>query len=214
MRGNIGATLLAAPLLCAAALGAGAPAARAQAAGCPGAGLSPTAADGAAVAAATLCLIDEERASYRLRALRSNRELRKLAASQVDDMVSWDYFADDRPPGLTPMTLVSATRYPAHAARLSIGQNIGWGTGEDATPASMVAAWMASPGHREIILTGEYREAGVGVAPAVPAQFEPQLPGATYAIEFAARVLRAPAARPTRHAAAFGPRLRGGAAGR
>ena len=51
----------------------------------------------------------------------------------------------------------------------------------------MVAGWMASPGHREIILTGEYREAGVGVAPALPPLLGQELGGATYAIEFAAR---------------------------
>jgi hypothetical protein len=51
----------------------------------------------------------------------------------------------------------------------------------------MVAAWIASPGHLENIITREYREVGVGVTPAVPARFEPELPGATYAMEFAAR---------------------------
>jgi uncharacterized protein YkwD len=110
-----------------------------------------------------------------------------LAASQVHDMVNWDYFTDDRPPGLTPMALVSETHYTSHATSVSVGQNIGWGTGEYATAAAMVAAWIASPGHLENIITREYREVGVGVTPAVPARFEPELPGATYAMEFAAR---------------------------
>jgi len=187
LRGKLGATLVVAPLLCLGAAGAGASAARAEGASCRGADLSPTATNRASVAAATLCLINQVRRSYEERPLRSNGELRRLAASQVHDMVSWDYFADDRPPGLTPMTLVSETRYPAHATRLSVGQNIGWGTGELATPAGVVAAWIASPGHLENIVSGEYREAGVGVAAAVPAEVEPQLQGATYAIEFAAR---------------------------
>jgi len=185
LRGRIGAASVAALLLGVGALGA--LPARGEAAYCAGAELSPTATNRPRVASATLCLINQVRAAYGLHPLRSNGALRKLATSQVHDMVSWDYFADDRPPGLTPIRLVSATRYPAHATSLSVGQNIGWGTGEYATPAEMVAAWIASPGHLENIITREYREAGVGVTPAVPARFESELPGATYAMEFAVR---------------------------
>jgi len=170
--------------LCAGAIGT---AARAAWSPCQDANLSPNAANAGRVDAATLCLIDRLRAAYHLRPLRANGELRRLATRQVNDMVSWNYFADDRPPGLTPLALIASTRYRSHAKSLSVGQNIGWGTGPYATAASMVAGWMASPGHREIILTGEYREAGVGVAPALPPLLGQELGGATYAIEFAAR---------------------------
>jgi uncharacterized protein YkwD len=152
---------------------------------CPGAGLVPTAANAEAVDAATLCLIDNLRAAYGLGPVQANRELQNVAITQVDDMVGWNYFADNRPPEQTPASLIAATRYTAHSANISTGQNIGWGTGPYATPAQMVAAWMASPPHREIILIGEYTSAGVGVAPAVPSVLEQPLPGATYAIEFA-----------------------------
>lgn len=179
--------MLAATPLCFGTIGADEAAAKATSAPCRDTNLKPSAANAARVDAATLCLIDRERKSRQLRPLRPNGELRTLATSQVDHMVSWNYFADDRPPGLTPLSLLAATRYPAHAKRVSVGQNIGWGTGPYATPASMVAGWMASPEHREIILTGEYRDAGVGVAPALPAVIGQQFAGATYAIEFARR---------------------------
>jgi len=187
LRGNIGAAFVAALLLGLGALATAAHPARGEAAYCAGANLSPTAANAPRVASATLCLINQVRRAYGLRPLRANAELRKLASSQVHDMVSWNYFADDRPPGLTPIALVSKTRYITHATKLSVGQNIGWGTGEYATPAGMVAAWIASPGHLENIVTSEYREVGVGITPAVPARFKPELPGATYAMEFAVR---------------------------
>lgn len=171
---------------------AGAPAGAGAAAGvavrpCRYTGLSPNAADAGKVDAATLCLVDEMRGAYHLRPLRANRELRRLANSQVRDMVSWNYFADNRPPGLTPMSLLAGTRYPARAKSIAVGQNIGWGTGPYATAASMVAAWMASPEHRAVILTRGYRDAGVGVAPSLPALLGQELAGATYAIEFATR---------------------------
>jgi len=179
--------LAAAPLLCLGTVGAPTAEAKQAVRGCSGVNSDPNTVNMASVDAATLCLIDNLRAAHHLRPLRINRELRSLATSQVKHMVSWDYFTDDRPPGLTPMTLLDETRYPLHTKSLSIGQNIGWGTGGDATPASIVAAWMASPPHREIILTREYTDAGVGIAPVVPPVFEEQLPGATYAIEFATR---------------------------
>ena len=47
---------------------------------------------------------------------------------------------------------------------------------------------MASPPHREIMLSGEYRDAGVAVTPAVPAVLAPAWPRRHYAIEFGARL--------------------------
>lgn len=41
----------------------------------------------------------------------------------------------------------------------------GWGAGHPAThTARIVDGWMQSPGHRKEILTGHYREVGIGVA--------------------------------------------------
>ena len=121
---------------------------------CPGATLPPTGTDGAAVDVATLCLVNAVRAAYRLHPLRPNRQLAKVATSQVATMIRWDYFADVRPTGQTPMSLVGVTRYPAHTAGFAVGQNIAWGTASFASPEHIVAEWMASPPHRAIILTG------------------------------------------------------------
>lgn len=164
-----------------------APRARAAAEACPGQGLRPTAATAAAVERATLCLVNRVRAAHRLRSLHPNRYLLGVAASQVTTMVSWDYFSDVRPSGQTPMSLVSLSRYPAHAAGFAVGQNIAWGTGGYSSPAHIVAEWMASPPHRAIILTSEYRDAGVAVEPAVPGVVRAGRHGATYAMEFGVR---------------------------
>jgi uncharacterized protein YkwD len=154
---------------------------------CPGAHLRPSAANAPAVDAATLCLIDRVRAANRLRALAPNGELGAVAAGQLGSMMRWNYFADVRPTGQTPMKLVSATRYPAHAAGFSVGQNIAWGAGPSATPARIVASWMASPAHRRLILRGEFRDAGVAMSPTVPSALGAWGQGAIYAIEFGAR---------------------------
>ncbi len=159
----------------------------AAAAACPGATLQPTSTNGAAIDAATLCLVDAVRASHRLQALRQNGQLAKVATSQVATMIRWDYFADVRPTGQTPLSLVGVTHYPAHSAGFAVGQNIAWGTASFASPEHIVAEWMASPPHRAIILTAAYRDAGVAVTPALPGVLRAGQSGATYAMEFGVR---------------------------
>jgi uncharacterized protein YkwD len=154
---------------------------------CPGAGLRPTHTNAAAIDAATLCLINRARTAHHIPPLRSNRDLGSVAASQVATMVCWNYFADVRPTGQTPLALVFATRYPANTAGVSVGQNIAWGTGRYATPARVVAAWMASAPHRMVMLDGGYRDAGVAATARVPSVMERGQRGATYAIEFGLR---------------------------
>jgi len=154
---------------------------------CAYANLRPTSADAAIVDRATLCLINRVRAAHRLRPLRSNRELQAVAGSQATAMVSHDYFGDNSPSGQTPGTLIAAIPYGAHATSLATAQNLGWGTLSAATPAGMVTTWMRSPPHREVILTGEFRDVGVGVSPAMPSILGHGARGATYDVEFAVR---------------------------
>ena len=45
-----------------------------------------------------------------------------------------------------------------------VGENIAWGVGSDGTAAGIVAAWLASPPHRETLLTRGFRRVGVGIA--------------------------------------------------
>jgi uncharacterized protein YkwD len=189
---------LAAPVLVGAALLAAIPALLAPASAlaarpatrgpyCAYANLRPTPTDAARVDASTLCLLNQVRAAYRLLPLRSNRELQAVAGAQVTGMVRHDYFGDNSPSGQTPATLIEALPYGADASSLATAQNLGWGTRSAATPAGIVTAWMRSQPHREVILTGTFRDAGIGVSPAVPSILGHGQRGATYAVEFAAR---------------------------
>ncbi len=184
---KLGAVLAAAMLACAGALAADTARAATPWPPCPGANVHPSAANLHAVDAATLCLVNRVRVAHRVRPLSSNRELGHVAVSQVTNMVRWNYFADVRPSGQTPLSLVRVTRYPAHAADFAVGQNIAWGTGSYTSPAHIVAEWMASRPHREIMLDAEFRNAGVAITPAVPAVVHASGRGATYAIEFGVR---------------------------
>lgn len=166
----------------------GSTAARTSAHGaCKDTTLRPTRNDIARIAAATLCLIDRERAAYRLGALRSNSSLARIAAGQAKAMVVGNYFGDDTPSGTTPWQRITASPYGVGAHSVAAAQNIGWGTQRMATPAGMVSIWMHSPPHRQIVLTGGYRDIGIGVAPAAPSRLTKGAPGATYTVEFAVR---------------------------
>jgi uncharacterized protein YkwD len=149
--------------------------------------LPPTRKDIARVTAATLCLIDRERAAYHLRALRTNGALQQIAIGQAKAMVVGDYFGDDTPGGTTPWQRITASPYGIGAHSVAAAQNIGWGTERMATPAGMVRIWMHSAPHREIVLTGGYRDVGIGVAPAAPTILTKGGSGATYTVEFAVR---------------------------
>ena len=65
-----------------------------------------------------------------------------------------------------------------------VGENIAWGTLWLATPRAIVAAWMASPGHRANILDRRYRDTGIGVSPHPPTSLAHGQPGAIYTQDF------------------------------
>ena len=161
--------------------------ARASLARCRGQSLLPNGINGSLVERATICLLNRMRAEHGLWPLRANRALRGIALGHSLDMVERDYFADDSASGQTPFVDVMDSPYRAGATHLTAGQNIGWGTLGDATPLQMVRGWMASPPHRKIILTGAYRNIGVGIVAAVPSVKSEGAAGATYTIELAAR---------------------------
>jgi uncharacterized protein YkwD len=152
---------------------------------CPGADSRPLPGNAAAARFATVCLINQLRRSYRLPALSANRYLQRVATGQAGQMVRWNYFSDLPPAGRPAGALIASSRYAAHAARLSTGQNIGWGTGDDASPSTMVSAWMASPPHRRLMLARAFHNVGVGISASLPTVLEQNQQGALYAVEFA-----------------------------
>lgn len=136
--------------------------------GCRNAHSLPKQSNTSKVARATLCLIDRVRHKYGLHPLRANHALWGIATTQSHDMVLGHYFGDNSLSGLTPFARVLASAYGRHGNRLTVGQNIAWGTGREATPARIVHAWMVSAPHRAILLNPAYSAAGVGVGAGAP----------------------------------------------
>lgn len=152
---------------------------------CPNTELMPEAGNLEQVRAATLCLVNQERARNNELPLELNAQLGHAAQLHSESMVSEDYFAHVAPNGETPLVRVQDTGYiPSSRVGYTIGENIAWGTLYLATPSSIVAAWMASPEHLANILDADYRDTAIGVAPAAPPSLANGQSGAIYTQEF------------------------------
>lgn len=152
---------------------------------CENTELTPQEGNLPAVAAATFCLVNQERARHGELPLRLNADLQEAAGAHSREMVSEDYFAHVAPDGRTPLARVRDTGYiPSSEDGYTIGENIAWGTLQLSTPKAIVAAWIASPEHLANILEANYRDSAIGIAPAAPASLANQEDGAVYTQEF------------------------------
>jgi len=100
-------------------------------------------------------------------------------------MASEDYFEHVGPRGQTPLARMRSVGYISSSrVGYEVGENIAWGTLRLASPRAIVAAWMASPGHRANILDPRYRETGIGVCAHPPSALAHGQPGAIYTQDF------------------------------
>jgi uncharacterized protein YkwD len=152
---------------------------------CPGADLRPEQENIEAVRAATLCLVNQERTNHGEAALQPNADLQQSAQGHTESMVSDDYFEHDGPGSDTPLSRMTACGYiySSHIG-YEIGENIGWGTLSLSTPRAIVAAWMASPGHRANILDAHFHDTAIGISPRVPSSLGEGQAGGIYTQDF------------------------------
>jgi uncharacterized protein YkwD len=157
----------------------------APAAECANTTLAPDAANLELIRAALVCLHNQVRAQNGLVTLAANNALAVAAAGHSDDMVARGYFEHNTPEGGTFDKRVLAAGYAANGEGWNLGENLIWGTGELATPAGMMRAWMNSEHHRENILNGDYRELGFGIQLGTPTG---SADGVTITAEFGVRI--------------------------
>jgi uncharacterized protein YkwD len=152
---------------------------------CANTELTPEAGNLEEIDAATLCLVNQERARNGEPPLQLSGALEEAAQDHSEEMVSEDYFAHIAPSGLTPVGRAEETGYiPNRQVGYTLGENIAWGTLQLSMPSAIVAAWIASPKHLANILYGPYRDTAIGVAPEAPASLAEGQPGAVYTQEF------------------------------
>jgi uncharacterized protein YkwD len=155
-------------------------------AACRGALQPPSRSNLKVEANATLCLVNQLRRTHHLRPLRMNSALNSVAAGQSYDMLVGGYFGDDSLSGLTPMQRVEASAYGHGSARLLVAQNIAWGEEGGSAPGAIIASWLGSAPHREILLASTYENVGVGISLGVPDSTNRNA-GAIYTIDLAAK---------------------------
>jgi uncharacterized protein YkwD len=155
-------------------------------ASCDDTHLVPTRSNSARIEAATLCLVNVQRARHGERALRPNADLARSAAAHSEDMVARNYFDHTSPGGETVLDRIKASTYLPPRAGYTLGENIALGTMQLATPAAIVDSWMKSPGHRANILNAEFRDSGLGVVARAPERYGRGQRGATYTQQFGA----------------------------
>jgi uncharacterized protein YkwD len=154
---------------------------------CTDAGMYPSAKDIRLVRAATLCLVNRERARHGEPALHWNERLVRAAQAHTESMAFGAYFEHVGPRGETPLMRMRRTGYiySSHIG-FEVGENIAWGSLWLGTPRAVVASWMSSPGHRANILDARYRDTGIGISPHTEALAHGQS-GGIYTQDFGVR---------------------------
>ena len=133
--------------------------------GCAGSWLRPSESNVAQVRAATLCLINAERARNGVQPpLTSNLLLQRAAELHSADMAKRKFFEHRTPDGVQADARIVRQGYPP----ILVGENLAWGETVKSTPAVIVSMWMKSPGHRANVLEPGYREIGIGLANEAP----------------------------------------------
>jgi len=98
---------------------------------------------------------NRERASAGLKPITAEKRLSDAASEKISDMIAKNYFAHVSPDGKGAGEWVKDAGY----RYILIGENLAMGNFKD--EEDLVAAWMASPGHRANILNPKFKEIGI-----------------------------------------------------
>lgn len=150
---------------------------------CRAAGAVPSVQTLRRAAGAVICLVNADRARHGLRALRGHGDLRRAAGRHSRNMVRRGFFSHLAPRGAGLGDRLRRSGYLRANQAQHAGENLGWGRGTSATPAVIVAGWIASPSHRRILRGRAFREVGVGVAAGAPQPTAGERGSATYTLD-------------------------------
>jgi len=132
------------------------------------AGTPPASARSSSASDHVVRLLNAARARQGALPLRQDGLLALAARRHSRDMVRHHYFAHDSRTGVRFAARIARTGWMRSRRRWSVGETLAWGAGVKSRPRSIVAAWLASPEHRRIVLSRRFRVVGIGVAPASP----------------------------------------------
>ena len=102
-------------------------------------------------------LVNGIRARHGLRRLRTSRALTRAAGRHTGDILRSDVFSHSSSDG-TPMS----ARLRGYTGAAWVGENLAWVSPRRGVARAVVRMWMASPGHRAVLLVPAARRIGVG----------------------------------------------------
>jgi uncharacterized protein YkwD len=125
------------------------------------------------LASGVRCLIAQQRAAAGRSSVAPNTHLAVAARRHAADMAARRYFAHTSLGGTTLVDRLRRSGYIPSAGRWRVGEILAWASGAQATPRGVVDAWMASPGHRRVLLDPKLTDVGVGVVVGSPQASDP-----------------------------------------
>ncbi|MEV6742664.1 CAP domain-containing protein [Streptomyces sp. NPDC051104] len=123
----------------------------------PTASSAPASSAPTSATARVVALVNSERAKAGCAPLTVNSKLAKAAQAHSADMAAHQNMSHTGSDGSSPGDRITSAGY----SWSSYGENIAYGY---STPESVMAAWMASPGHKRNILDCGFKDIGVGLA--------------------------------------------------
>lgn len=108
-----------------------------------------------------LAVVNRTRVERGLRPLVVSKDLQRAAGSHSRQMLERGFFDHDSPDGVPFAKRVRAYYQSTGYSSWSVGENLLYSTVE-VTAEAAVDAWLASPSHRENMLSPTWREVGVG----------------------------------------------------
>jgi uncharacterized protein YkwD len=135
---------------------------------------------------AVLCLINRRRAKHGLANLRRDKRLQQAAQRHTERMEGGNCLAHQCYGEASLEGRLQDVGYLVGGlTSWAFAENVGWGLKGRGTPRAIVNGWMASVPHRATILSGSFRDAGVGFADGSPSNARAN--GGVYTVDFGAR---------------------------
>jgi uncharacterized protein YkwD len=135
---------------------------------------------------AVLCLINRRRSKHGLSKLQRHKQLQQAAQRHSERMEGGNCLAHQCYGEASLEGRLQDVGYlVAGLTSWAFAENVGWGLKSRGSPRAMVNGWMKSAPHRATILTGAFRDAGVGFADGTPSNAQGN--GGVYTVDFAVR---------------------------
>ena len=107
------------------------------------------------------CLINWARRHNGMAPVRDHAELDRSAAIRGNDIRRCGDFSHT-PCGQSFLQVFTAVHYLAGTN--SVGENLAWGQSRLGSARAAMSGWLASPGHRQILFTADWRDLGLSLS--------------------------------------------------